>query len=121
MNFIKKIQPNYVGLAKLTPIPGSQIFEALCRKGLVDYSWQRFNIGVANNKETNYTTMNDKEFFSLFDYVQNEIVQPILDKNYFSYNTTRHPIRVFRTLGRKFKSGPAAIFKRILHSARLSD
>ena len=115
IQFIKETNPHYVGLAKLTPIPGSPIFDSLCKKKLVNYNWKNFNIGAKENRDTNYTEMSNQEFFTLFDYIQNKLVQPILDKNYFSYNIRRYPLRVIRTFLRKFFANPLATIKRTVH------
>jgi radical SAM superfamily enzyme YgiQ (UPF0313 family) len=116
IKFINKIKPNYIGLCKLTPVPGSKVYDELKSQNKLFDDWKTFNIGAINNREVNYTDMETREFFRIYDYLEKQIVQPILDKNYLYYNLVHHPLRIIRTSILKATANPRVVFKRIYHS-----
>jgi len=78
LRFLVDTKPDVIGVYKLIPIPGTEIYYALEKLGILSNDWTIYNV---SNLEQNLTDMPREEFDEVFNRVINEYVRP---RNIFS-------------------------------------
>lgn len=71
--FLKKIDADFIGFNKLTPVPGTELWDTLSKEGRLKGDWVSYNF---NDLEQNLTAMPKEELNELFLKIQREFVIP---------------------------------------------
>ncbi|RZB38070.1 MAG: hypothetical protein SRB2_00416 [Desulfobacteraceae bacterium Eth-SRB2] len=69
LNFIRDVEPHFVGFNKFVPLPGSQFFNELSSEGkLITDDWEVFHVSgsVPHHEQISYSTMDGPAFFKKF-------------------------------------------------------
>jgi radical SAM superfamily enzyme YgiQ (UPF0313 family) len=90
LDVIKKMQPDFVGYGRLSPVPGSLEYDRLIKENRPGYKyedpaldWEKMNI-YKRNVTVNYTKMADDEFMQMEKFALYEVIKPINIRHHIS-------------------------------------
>jgi len=102
-DFIKKVQPDYLQLAKFTPFPGSKMFNDMIKTDVkLSKKLTEYTIGGNEHRDI-FCDVEENEYHKLCDDFYKSYIRPLIYRKYLAYNLLRHPIGVLKTGFNKFK------------------
>ena len=102
-DFIKKVEPDYMQLAKYTPFPGSKMFNDMIKNDIkLSKKLTEYTIGGDEHRDI-FCDVEEKEYHKLVDDFYKSYIRPLIYRKYLAYNLLRHPISVIKTAFIKLK------------------
>lgn len=109
-SLIRETKPDVIGFNIFIPLPGSELFDMLQSKGLINPDWGKFNVDNTTGK-SHFGEMGNREFLDMYDDFNDCFVRPWTAKSYLKYNLIHHPIGLLRKIFRMTFENPKKAFK----------
>lgn len=110
INFIKEIKADYVAFNKFIPLPGSDFYEELNKKGVLSNDWESY---WTTSLDYNFTDIPKKVF--ILKYLYHRFIITFKNTiNYYSFNLKKGNLSIFNVILRLFKQ-PDLKLKKLLN------
>lgn len=93
--FIKKIKPYFTNFNNFWPLPGTEAYKELLKRGY-EISWQD-----CTDFRQNFTKMSNERFTELTHEIQKRIVSPLNKSNFKRYHLLHHPVYLLKHIYQK--------------------